>query len=310
MDPVSIGAILSGLGQFAGGASSLFGGGRVDNSWAARLAQDNFNRQIQLQKDFAQQGIQWRVADAKAAGIHPLYALSGGGAAYSPQAVSVGGGSESGPDMGRDLANMGAGIGRAVAATSSKEDRSDAAYQSTMRVMGMERARLENTLLETQILAAQSALNRAQVGPGMPTGRSGAFDIKPAEITSNSPERPGAEAGPQQPGNRYVSVSPGGNVVTPLPAKEMNFDELSTPGTATWQFWNTIAPFFSSDAREAGRPPRSMLPPNKDYWEWTPMGYVARKYAPWQNHPRRPGVDAWTGPRASTHRYSNSGAER
>lgn len=37
-----------------------------------------------LQREFAQMGVRWRVQDAVAAGLHPLYALSSGGAAYSP----------------------------------------------------------------------------------------------------------------------------------------------------------------------------------------------------------------------------------
>lgn len=34
-----------------------------------------------IQREFAQQGIRWKVEDAKAAGLHPLYALGGGSAA-------------------------------------------------------------------------------------------------------------------------------------------------------------------------------------------------------------------------------------
>lgn len=51
------------------------------------LFQRSANREnAQNQREFAQMGIQWRVADAKAAGLHPLYALGGGGATYQPSA--------------------------------------------------------------------------------------------------------------------------------------------------------------------------------------------------------------------------------
>lgn len=51
-----------------------------------------------LQREFAQHGIRWRVEDAAAAGLHPLFALGGGGAAYSPTiAVGAAGGV---PDSG------------------------------------------------------------------------------------------------------------------------------------------------------------------------------------------------------------------
>lgn len=276
-----VGPILSGIGQAAGGAASLFGGNSGGGSWQQLAI---MREQAQLQREFAQNGIQWRVADAKAAGIHPLYALGGSGASYSPSAVSVGTGG--GADLGRDLANMGQGLGRAVAAASSKEDRADAAYQSQMRIMGLERANLENRLLETQIAASQGALMRAQVGPGVPTGPSvsasghGVYSSRPAEVTTTNPARPGNEAGPQQPGGRYIGMHPGGSggptVVASLPSKDMNFEELSTPGTASWQFWNSIMPFISSEARNAARPPNSMLPKGASHWRWTPFGYVAQ----------------------------------
>lgn len=312
----AIGGALGGLGQAAGGAAGLFGGGSSNSGYWQQLA--IMREQAQLQREFAQNGIQWRVQDAKAAGIHPLYALGGAGASYSPSAVSVGTGG--GSDLGRDLANMGQGLGRAVAAASSKEDRADAAYQSQMRIMGLERASLENRLLETQIAASQGALMRAQVGPGIPSGPSaavsgnGVYSAKPAEVTTTNPNRPGNEAGPQQPGGRYVQLHPGGaggpTVVTSLPSKEMNIEEMTTPGTASWQFWNSIMPFISADARNAARPPNSMLPQGATHWRWTPFGYVAQ-YPTIPSRDLRAGrTQHYLGPRASTRRISPSGAER
>lgn len=59
----------------------------------SRLAQQNANDQAQqnedTQREFAQNSIRWRVADAKAAGVHPLFALSGGSAGYQPSPISV-----------------------------------------------------------------------------------------------------------------------------------------------------------------------------------------------------------------------------
>lgn len=46
-------------------------------------------RNEQTQREFAQNAIQWRVADAKKAGLHPLFALGGGGASFSPNPVTV-----------------------------------------------------------------------------------------------------------------------------------------------------------------------------------------------------------------------------
>lgn len=50
-------------------------------------AKTTFNRNVALQREFAQNSIQWRVDDAKNAGIHPLYALGAQGASYTPQSL-------------------------------------------------------------------------------------------------------------------------------------------------------------------------------------------------------------------------------
>lgn len=308
----AIGGVLSGIGQAAGGAAGLFGGGSSGGSWQQLAI---MREQAQLQREFAQNGIQWRVADAKAAGIHPLYAIGGGGASYSPSAVSVG--DRGGGDLGRDLANMGQGIGRAVAATASKEDRSEAAYTAQVRAENLKRLSLENQNLELQIAASQGALMRSQLGPPMPTGAAvsggdlnGNYTPKPAEVTTVNPQRTGSEAGPQQPGLRYVSMRPDGRTVVSLPSQSMQIDELSSPGAASFHYWNSILPYVSKDARDAIRPPSSMLPPGATHWRWTPFGFVAQ-------YPDIPGRDLrrgsmrhYLGPRASTYPLSRSGAER
>lgn len=45
-------------------------------------------RQEDFQREFAQMGVRWRVADAKAAGLHPLAALGTSGASATPVPVS------------------------------------------------------------------------------------------------------------------------------------------------------------------------------------------------------------------------------
>lgn len=66
----------------------LFG----DDESASYSQQQDFAREqatanANLQKEFAQYGVRWRVEDAKAAGLHPMYALSGGGAAFAPNPI-------------------------------------------------------------------------------------------------------------------------------------------------------------------------------------------------------------------------------
>lgn len=70
-----------------------------------QLAQQDAHtaQQIQLQKDFAQNSLQWKVADARKAGINPYYALGASGMSYQPVA-------DYGSDFGQAIANAGQSI--------------------------------------------------------------------------------------------------------------------------------------------------------------------------------------------------------
>lgn len=63
MDPIIVGALI--------GAGSSLLGGVMGNQATSQQNQAN----LQFQRQFAQHGISWKVADAKRAGIHPLAAL-------------------------------------------------------------------------------------------------------------------------------------------------------------------------------------------------------------------------------------------
>lgn len=115
------------------------------------------------QREFAQNGIQWKVQDAKNAGVHPLYALGANTVSYSPQ--SVGGSDFSG------LASAGQDIGRAVDATRSTNARTDvlATRLANAQITGAE---LDNDIKRATLasqLATQSAGN-----PGLPGSSSSA----------------------------------------------------------------------------------------------------------------------------------------
>lgn len=127
------------LGSLAGIGANLFGA----------------SKERAMQKDFAQKGIQWKVADATKAGLHPLAALGANTMSYSP--VQIG-------DMSQPLAEMGQNVDRSIAATANGTERSSA----QIGALQMERAGLENDLLRSQIATTNAQL-RAQVGPPMPT---------------------------------------------------------------------------------------------------------------------------------------------
>lgn len=139
-----LGAILGGIGSIA---SSLIGKSSADKA---------ASKNIKLQKQFAQQGIQWKVADSLKAGIHPLYGLGAQTMSFSP--VNVGG--SGGPDLSF-LGQMGQDIDRSRMATSTQGAR--APIQQMERIT-LERGELENELLRSQIRRA----NAPHVGPAFP----------------------------------------------------------------------------------------------------------------------------------------------
>lgn len=100
------------------------------------------DKQAQMQKEFAQNGVQWKVADAKKAGIHPLAALGAQTISYSPMSVGM--------DMGTGIANAGQDIAQGIHRTRTQSQKADA-YTKTAQDLSLQRMGLENQLLASQI---------------------------------------------------------------------------------------------------------------------------------------------------------------
>ena len=100
------------IGSAIGGGLGLIGNAQT-NAANAAAAQQNY----EAQKEFAQYGIRWKVADAKAAGIHPLAALGAYTQGYTPSQTMF-----QSPDYSF-LGEMGQGIGRAVDAKRTQAER-------------------------------------------------------------------------------------------------------------------------------------------------------------------------------------------
>lgn len=95
MDPIVTASLI------AGGADLL--GGTIGGIGSSSAGEAN----ARIQRKMAQHGISWKVADAKAAGIHPLYALGATPFSYSPSHVGGGdyGISQAGQNISRAIAN-------------------------------------------------------------------------------------------------------------------------------------------------------------------------------------------------------------
>lgn len=135
------------LGALIGAGATLAGG---------LLNRKSGEKQSKLQKQFAQQGIQWRAADAEKAGISKLYALGANTASYSP--VSVGGG------MGDAISTAGQNIGRAIDATASPAGR--AGHLATqIAETQLEGLKLDNDIRRQTILSSMARSGQPGTGP-------------------------------------------------------------------------------------------------------------------------------------------------
>lgn len=252
-----IGAGISTIGRLIGGAQD-------------RAAADEINqRNIALQREFAQSGIQWKVEDAKKAGIHPLYAIGAGTTSFSP--VTAGAASPLG-DIGQD-------IGRAVTSTMNSEEKVGAISTK------MAEAQLENQLLQNQKLASDIA-KQNQVGsaPPMPVGQRWLVDGQgnipsastPNLVADKALERVAADPGRpfSEPGALtdvgYVRTAGGG--YAPVPSKDAKERiEDNVIQEVMWAIRNNLLP--SLGVNEA--PPR--VP---GHWYYNPLYQEYRQHDP------------------------------
>ncbi len=155
------------------------------NKYARQQAQQNRADQ----KEFAQNQLQWKAADAKAAGIHPIFAMGNSPISFSPINTGISG---SNP-MAQAMSGMGQDLSRASMAKQTPHGR-NATMNAALSKLGLERASLQNDLLRTQIKATTMRINRSQLPPSMPSpvevmpqqiikGRTSTPHIDPGQVT-------------------------------------------------------------------------------------------------------------------------------
>lgn len=161
------------------GGSSLLGGflnkGAQSDANETNMAIND--RNIALQREFAQNALQWKAADAEKAGIHPVFAMGASGPSFSP--VTLGASAETG--VGTGLAGMGQDISRAVSAyrpPGEKVGGAVLAQQQASNALDLETKTLNNQLLRAKLADMTQPGNP----PGVP------FDV---------PENPKLEQNPK-----------------------------------------------------------------------------------------------------------------
>lgn len=277
------GAAIGAAGSLAGGLLST--PATTDTGFAREMWRKNY----EAQKEFAQNGIRWKVDDAKAAGLHPLAAL-GTGSMFSPSASA--GDVSPGQDYSW-LSDMGQGIGRAVEAKMTAEERAkNELVNDEVTALKLENMRLQNeqikldmaSQLARDVSASGHAVRSSGLPPAMPSLRTRAdgatignimpgqgdstssslFQINPAEIVASDPTRPHQEAG-SVPEVMFARTSDGGYApIFSQSTQEQYEDDLM--GKIGWWFRNRIVPSFWDTL--GSPPPDSFLPSGHDRWHY------------------------------------------
>lgn len=220
------------LGALVSAGASLLG---------SYLSQRNANRNVDLQREFATTGIQRKVADARAAGVSPLFALGANTNSFSP--VSIGG------DGG--LSQAGQNISRAVAAQGSPQGRAGALAVELAQAQ-LDGVKLDNQAKQQEIQSKMNLINQ----PGTPPAivDSGVTQVMPGQPEGVELKKEMAPAGWQQ--HKSFGVAPEVDMwrtakgYAPEVPQELGEAHESQPlAAAQWFLRNKIMPTFSEGYR-------------------------------------------------------------
>lgn len=244
-----LGSIISGIGSVIGGL----------------LGSSDADKQMEMQKAFAKNGIRWKVADANAAGVHPLFALGANTHSYSPTQVG---------SLGQGIANASEGIGRAI---ESKQTDIERKYNTQKMALDLQRGELENQVLASQLATRNQAAqpppmpmvdgNKLERIPGQPhtafaePRNPGRIKDVPLERISNAPGRPHMEAAPVTDIGFTRTASGGLAPVYSNDAKTRLEDDFL--GMLSWNVRNRLLPSVS--ASQSTEPYKA---PYGQHWEY------------------------------------------
>jgi len=202
---------MSAWGAAAGAIGGMLGGLFGANQSHRNTKETNRNNQDMAEKDramqreFAQQGIRWKVEDAKKAGIHPLAALGASTHSASPTAI----GSIPDPTGADEYSKIGQNLGRAVHVGLTWKERA-----TQKAAQNLEHAtKVDNMDAEAQLMRAKARQIERMSGPAIPglnESRDGQSGIKqvPVEVNMSRQDAQHLEAG-NHPGYTFIRTGKG-----------------------------------------------------------------------------------------------------
>lgn len=248
---MGLGSVVSAVGSIAGG---ILG---------ANSAQNVAGMNYEAQKEFAQNGIRWKVEDAKRAGIHPLYALGASTQGYSPS-----GGYTGDYGIADAAAHFGQGYERAQQAKMTKEERDKQDVRDAIQDMAaLEDLNQKRRLNDAQIRLANSeifrnfalstnALRKTGLPPAMPGGLGGVIagqgnsyatgQTTPeiSSVVTSEKGTPSVQAG-SPPDVRFYRTLSGGRA--PLPTQDAaDAMDAALGAGLQWSFRNNLVPWLAN----------------------------------------------------------------
>lgn len=245
-------------------------GGQIDSNrdTGGVTPQQQFDTNVNLQREFAQNGIRWKVADAQAAGIHPLYALGAPPTSFSPISVGSDPVDSFGSSSAAHFSDLGQDLSRAIDSTRTKPERVNA----RMDALSLERAELENAYLRSRI----ALTDRTQVGPPLPSVNplerglspdvAERVDVKPVELNAAALNDPSLQAG-QVTDVAHARTASGGYAVMPSNDVKQLMEDSFVP-EAMWSLRNYMIPWWNGSS--PSKPDVPLKPGHVwDYNRWT-----------------------------------------
>lgn len=230
------------FGEILGAVAGSLVSGLVGRKSQKDAAEAN----AELQREFAQQGVRWRVEDAKAAGIHPLAALGMNPVQASPTYV--------GDNPLPDLGSIGQNIGRAIDAKRTERERDKARLDAMIETsLQQENMQLQNDLLRAQIRTIQQPGHP----PGLPNSAypiAGQPDSRVIDLPLQRIAGEGLNASKEVgslPDFNYVRTSSGG--LAPVPSRDVKdrIEDMAIP-EVMWGWRNNIVPNVDPSALRPG----------------------------------------------------------
>lgn len=259
------GAAAAAAGDIVG---SIFGKNTADADRRAQVAMANDN--IALEREFAQNGIRWKVEDAKAAGIHPLYALGANTQSFSPVSIA----SNPNDGVGNHISRMGQNIGRAIDAAANEEER--------RQTLKMNQLQLENQSLQNDILRSQlSSINNpasvslpsnSGIGSGL-TSRSAYVNENPLSRIHSAPNKPQSEVGAVS--DYGLARTKTGLAIIPSKDVKERIEDTFLP-EMSWSIRNQILPGLGVSPT----PPSTKEFPLPDGMEWRWIPFPISEFQP------------------------------